>query len=247
MVADVGFAPSFLLTFALAELEEGRKNFAAAHEAFSKLIDALSADLTALKRSIDKEVFDSLAALNASYAAQAAGAASRSGGGVGTGTVGGGNQGGEPEMIDIAEVLRGQERERQAKEREVRGRQQKAVDDKEKGAGLVWIMQMRFARRSEVRPALGPCPQRVMIRLALADHRLCLHRVSRAAGPSLPRPASFRTQPGRSSRRQVSRPALPARRLPSRPLTPISHLSSPDRVPLQQRPGRCDADLRARP
>lgn len=135
----------------MAELEEGRKNYLRAHEAFTTLIEALSTDLTTLKRSIDAEVVNSLAALNASYAASAAGSGRANGAGVGTGTVGGGNQGGEPEMVDVAEVLRGQERERQAKEREVRARRQKEVDEKEKGAGLVWIMHMRFARRSEVR------------------------------------------------------------------------------------------------
>lgn len=144
--------PSFLLTFALAELEEGRKNFASAHEAFTRLIEALDDDLTALKRSIDREVSDSLGALNASYAA-AAGASRgglNGGGGGGTGTVGGNTTGSESEPIDVAELLRGQERERQAKEREVRASHQKDVDDKERGAGLVWIMHMRFARRSEV-------------------------------------------------------------------------------------------------
>lgn len=135
---------SFLLSFALAELEENRKDFPAVHNIYMTLLATLSTEITDLKKSVDDEASDAVAGLVASYENAAVQ------NGVGTGSVGGNNQGGEPEMVDMAEVLRSQEREKNDKEREVRKKWAKEVEEKEKGAGLVWVMYMRFGRRSEV-------------------------------------------------------------------------------------------------
>lgn len=69
-------------------------------------------------------------------------------------------------MVDVAELLRAQEREKRDRAAEVRKRRAAEVDEKEKGAGLVWILYMRFARRSEVRRLPPPSP-----RLALSFSR----------------------------------------------------------------------------
>jgi hypothetical protein len=116
--------PSFLLTFALAELEESRKDFPKAHALFSGLLGRLQPTLEKTKASI----VDEIAAAVASVADVVAPTKTT----------------GNHLITDPSQ--------RRSKAEEVRVRRERETDELEKGVALAWIMYMRFARRAEVRP-----------------------------------------------------------------------------------------------
>lgn len=126
---------SFLLSFALAEFEEARKSFSAVHAIFTSLTAQLQIDLVKIRTATAEEVATALSALDETFAARA----------------------GQPQLgpdgteMDAAETKRSQDEERKKVEKEIREKRGKDLDEGEKAAGLVWIMYMRSARRSEVR------------------------------------------------------------------------------------------------
>lgn len=134
MILILFVSGSFLLSFALAELEESRKAFPVVHTIFTTLLEQLQADLVNIRASTAEEVSSALATLDEKFAAQA-------------GQTQVGSDGNE---MDAAETKRSQDEERRLKEDEIKERRGKDLEEAEKAAGLVWIMYMRFARRSEV-------------------------------------------------------------------------------------------------
>lgn len=125
---------SFLLSFALAELEEARKAFPAVHAIFNSLTNQLQTDLTKIRQSTTDEVATVLAALEEKFSSM----------------IGMPQLGLEGNEMDSAETKRSQGEEKRKAEEEIRERRSKELEEAEKAAGLVWIMYMRFARRSEV-------------------------------------------------------------------------------------------------
>lgn len=122
---------SFLLTFAYAELLEGKRDFAACRSTFDALIENHGKSVQKLRAAIEAEV------------AQAQGPEIElSGEEVKLDT---------DEDMDVSELSEAQRlaHDREARGKEVRDRRQKEVDDILSAAGVIWIMYIRFARRSE--------------------------------------------------------------------------------------------------
>jgi cleavage stimulation factor subunit 3 len=119
---------SILLTFALTELEEERKEVASARDHFESLISHLSTEVDELKSTIDAEV-------NAARGPEISAPV----GGV------------DDEMNGADEAARLVE-EREARGKLVLERRGREVSEVETAIGVVWVMYMRFARRSEVSP-----------------------------------------------------------------------------------------------
>lgn len=116
-----------LLTFAVAEIEEGRNNFARCHEVFEGLVNKLDPEIEVLKEKIEVEVENA----KGPEIPQP--------------------QSGDVDMTgdSMSEV------QRLVEERENRGnlvaeRRGKDVNDLAAAIGVVWVMYMRFARRAEV-------------------------------------------------------------------------------------------------
>lgn len=110
-----------MLHFAYAEVEETRKNYQAARNTYNALITTLGHQLEKLQKSIDSEV--SLAQ-------------------------------GPPISLtnpdsDPSSDFRKQTEEREERGRRVRERREKELEDLKGALGVVWIMVMRFERRSE--------------------------------------------------------------------------------------------------
>ena len=126
---------SFLLTFALAELEESRKDFSKAHALFANLLGRLQPTLEKTKASITDEIAAAVATVVDVVAPR---------------KTTGNHLITDPSEPDLAEVKRAQEEERRTKAEEIRTRREKETEELEKGVALVWIMYMRFARRAEV-------------------------------------------------------------------------------------------------
>jgi cleavage stimulation factor subunit 3 len=125
-------ANSFLLTFALAEQEEIRQDKPAARTAYEQLIKTHGAEIDKLKVAIAEEVDqakgpeiedDEVEFLRA-----------------------------EDEDMEGAELSETQKRkaEREARGQAVVDRRQKELDDLVTAAGVIWIMYIRFARRTDV-------------------------------------------------------------------------------------------------
>jgi cleavage stimulation factor subunit 3 len=123
---------SFLLTFALAEQEEIRQNKAAAREVYDNLIKNHGAEIDKLKKSISEEV-DEAKGPEVEFLRA------------------------DDEDMDGAELSETQKRkaEREARGKAVIDRRQKELDDLVTAAGVIWIMYMRFARRTEVSRVLS--------------------------------------------------------------------------------------------
>ena len=135
---------SFLLTFALADLEEDLKHIAEASAAYDNLLSALSADLDKLKASVDSEV----EAAKGPEVPQL-------------------NGGGDVDMTTQHEKLV-EERENRGKlVSEKRGRE---IESASAAIGVVWVMYMRHARRATVSHAHV---RHTMISSSLAGHQSC--------------------------------------------------------------------------
>lgn len=131
--AGVAACPkSFLLSFALAELEEDRKNYAECHKIFEALIAGVNAEIDELKVTVAAEVER---ARGPEIPAQP------------TSEVGN-----DAEESDVARMVR----ERNERGRLVQERRGKDVEEAKTAAGVVWVMYMRFARRSEVSCSTSP-------------------------------------------------------------------------------------------
>ena len=117
---------SLLLTFAYTDAEEQQKNIKPCNEAYDKLIHNLSAEVEELKTTIDAEVEAALGP-EVPNAAQA----------------------GDDDNEQSAEVAR-LVAEREARGKAVRESRGQEVEELQTAITIVWIMFMRFARRSEV-------------------------------------------------------------------------------------------------
>lgn len=119
-----------LLTFALADAQEERRENASCHETYEKLLAHLNEDIDKLKVKIAAEV------------ETAKGPEIK------------GNSGNEDvdmtgdEMSETQKLIE----EREARGKLVEERRSRDVTDLATAAGVVWVMYMRFARRSEVSP-----------------------------------------------------------------------------------------------
>jgi len=113
---------SFLLTFALADLEESRGNLKIPHEAYEKLLNILSAEIDELKKSVEVEIENARGPEIASI---------------------------EGDMETNGETSKLVE-ERENRGKLVADRRGKDVLDLQGNYSVVWIMYMRFARRAEV-------------------------------------------------------------------------------------------------
>lgn len=170
---------SFLLAFALAELEEARKNFAECHSVFSALLAQTLQNLDAAKLAASTEVASALSSLNESFGSQAVL---------------------DPSDIDTADLKREQDEKRRSVESSARQKHATEISELDKAVALVWIMHMRFARRSEVR-------QLSLARQLYARPDIDQHRFQRASNPVVvfsQRPASLASSLGRSLRPLVS-------------------------------------------
>jgi cleavage stimulation factor subunit 3 len=125
---DFACSPSFLLTFAYAEHEESKKNNAAAHAAYERLIAEHGASIDKLKVSIEKEV------------EQAKGP-----------EIPVDENEEDIEMVGAGpSETRKKQMERDARGQAVRDRRAVEVEDLTTAAGVIWVMYMRFVRRAEV-------------------------------------------------------------------------------------------------
>jgi len=118
---------SLLLTFALADTEEDRKNFARCHEIYEALLNRLNPEIEVLKKQVAVEV------------ETARGPEIFQKPGDDTDMTGDG-------MSEVQKLIE----EREARGRIVAERRGKDVADLAAAAGVVWVMYMRFARRAEV-------------------------------------------------------------------------------------------------
>lgn len=122
--AGVAACPkSFLLTFALAELEEERENFTDCHNIFQALIKHLDDEIEDLTKSVVAEV-------EAARGPEIPPAASSEM---------------ESDESDFARLVR----EREERGKIVQERRGKDIQGVKTAAGIVWVMYMRFARRAE--------------------------------------------------------------------------------------------------
>ncbi|EJU00881.1 Suf-domain-containing protein [Dacryopinax primogenitus] len=118
-----GNPTSFLLHFATAELEEGRKNYPAAHATFNNLITNLTSQVKQLQTSIEAE------------AELAKGAE------IDTSTL--------ANSDSLSEDFRKANEEREERGQRVWARRGREFEDLKAGLQVAWIMLMRFARRAE--------------------------------------------------------------------------------------------------
>lgn len=128
-----------MLTFALAEQEEIRQNKAAAREVYDNLIKNHGAEIDKLKKSISEEVDEAKGPEIEDDEVEFLRA--------------------DDEDMDGAELSETQKRkaEREARGKAVIDRRQKELDDLVTAAGVIWVMYMRFARRTEVSRVLSIC------------------------------------------------------------------------------------------
>jgi len=124
--AGVAACPdSFLLTFALAEIEEDRKNYVECHNIFQALIKILDTEIEQLTEQVAAEV--EVARGPAIPLAS------------------------DPDFdntedSDVGRLVR----EREERGKLVQERRGKDIEEVKTALGVVWVMYMRFARRAEV-------------------------------------------------------------------------------------------------
>ncbi|KAG0252116.1 mRNA 3'-end-processing protein rna14, partial [Mortierella polycephala] len=159
---------SFLLHFAYAELEEGRKNFKESRAAFETLVKNLTDKIDDMNTKVNEEVKAAKAALQAEQQLLEGGGSNK-------------------KVRDIEEVD-GEMREREREELKKRTKElqqyeklaRKEVEEMIKGCGIAWIMFMQFVRRTEgtsqwrqvfsrARRSNG-CPYQVYIAAALMEY-----------------------------------------------------------------------------
>lgn len=117
---------SLLLGYTLAELEEGRSDFPACHKIYDGLLEHFHARLASLSAATERETTEALAAYDAQQSIQE--------------MEGGDDEGRQKHLIEKENI-----------KVKVLARRQGDVDTAKKGAANVWIAQMRFSRRAEVR------------------------------------------------------------------------------------------------
>lgn len=123
--AGVAACPkSFLLSFALAELEEERGNYADCHKIFDALVGTLNTEIDDIKSRVAADV-------EAAKGPEI----------VQTGT--------DADMIGEDTDYARSVREREERGKVAAERRQKDVDDVLSALGVVWVMYLRFARRAE--------------------------------------------------------------------------------------------------
>ncbi|KAK4705927.1 cleavage stimulation factor subunit 3, partial [Phenoliferia sp. Uapishka_3] len=115
---------SLLLGYTLAELEEGRQEYAACHKIYDGLLEHFHSRLATLSATIDREITEAHAGYEAQQSIQE--------------MEGADDEGRQKHLIEKEEI-----------KAEVVARKQAEVDTAKKGAANVWIAQMRFARRAE--------------------------------------------------------------------------------------------------
>lgn len=113
------------MTFALADVEEERKNLADVHAAYEKLLEPFPSEINTLTEDIEREV-------NAARGPELAQPAQN-------GDV---NMDGNDELARLTE-------EREARGKAVQDRRGKEIDSLSTAMTVVWIMYLRFARRAE--------------------------------------------------------------------------------------------------
>lgn len=126
---------SLLLGYAYAEVEEAKGSVEECHRVYSTLIERLQAEIDATTASIaieTKEALEEKARIEAHEKAQREQ-----------------NMMGDNEQNDVGEEVRNQERENI--KRAIAESKAERLNELKRLAGSVWIMQMRFARRAEVR------------------------------------------------------------------------------------------------
>ena len=116
------------MTFALADLEEDRKNFPDCHSLYDNLLNLLAPDIEELKTIVSAETD---AARGPEIVAPS----------IGNGDI---EMDGGSEIAQLVE-------EREARGRMVAERRGKDVEEIATAMGVIWVMYMRFARRAEVR------------------------------------------------------------------------------------------------
>lgn len=114
---------SFLLTFALAEIEEEQKNFADCHSIYTSLIDSLNTETEDMRVQVASEVE---VARGPEIPVQA-------------------DNDMNGEESDYARLVR----EREERGKLVQERRGKDIENSKTAAGIVWVYYMRFARRAE--------------------------------------------------------------------------------------------------
>lgn len=119
---------SVLLTFAYTDAEEQQKNLPPCHEAYETLINNLTAEVDELKTTIEAEVEAALGP-----------------------EIPNSTQVGDDDNDVSAETAR-LVSEREARGKAVRDSRGQEVEELQTAITVVWIMYMRFARRSEVSP-----------------------------------------------------------------------------------------------
>lgn len=120
-----------LLTFAYADAEEQRQNLAACHEAYQKLVDNLTTETEELKTAIAAEVELARGPEIPNPAAN-------------------GSANANADESEVSNEVTKLVEEREARGKMVEDRRMKEVDELCVAMSVVWIMYMRFSRRSEV-------------------------------------------------------------------------------------------------
>ena len=116
------------MTFALADLEEDRKNISDCHALYDNLLNLLAPDIDELKNIVSAEVD---VARGPEIIAPSI------------------DNNGDIEMNGRSEISKLVE-EREARGQMVAERRGKDVDEMATAMGVIWVMYMRFARRAEV-------------------------------------------------------------------------------------------------
>jgi cleavage stimulation factor subunit 3 len=125
---------SLLLAYTLADLQEGKQDLASCYSIYDSLIEHLYARITQLEATVEAEIVEAVAEKEAKKE--------------------------EEEKVEGADAAEEEDtvetREKKALEieevkKEVREKRQPEIDSVKRAAANVWITEMRFARRSDVR------------------------------------------------------------------------------------------------
>lgn len=127
---------SLLLAYTLADLQEGKQDLASCYSIYDSLIEHLYARITQLEATVEAEIVEAVAEKEAKKEEE------------------------EEEKVEGADAAEEEDtvetREKKALEieevkKEVREKRQPEIDSVKRAAANVWITEMRFARRSDVR------------------------------------------------------------------------------------------------
>lgn len=129
----LGTSRSLLLAYTLADLEEGKPDLASAYAIYDSLIEHLNTRIAQLEADVEAEISEAVTEREEVHAQQLK---ERVAGG------------GEEDTVE--------EREQKAEQiellrKEIRERRKPEIESVKKAVANVWITEMRFARRSDVR------------------------------------------------------------------------------------------------